>query len=428
MRENKKENRKSLKHFISKSSIEKEVNKWSFDECWNYFNKEKKRRVDEKVKIVLEKGKKLIDSSSFEKKEFKKYLFESKINTAYQGALETHLDKKLDGIVKKELKKLVEDRNLLSAKYLYVSGYKIKNFLGKGGSGDVWECESKDGSSKAVKVMIGKNDKVVAEELESAKRIKQILRKNKKAEKYLMKIKQKNNDILESEVAKEDLKKSIDKKKNKKKIGKTIDSILRKAKQAIKAVKFLHDAGYSHNDIKPENFLKVANNYSGAIQKAKSAEKKQHKNRIKLADFGSMTRFDDEEWGVGTQIYEPPERAATNLKSIDKSKRKEIVEKRDVFSLGVTFIELLKTSIDWIDKFPWKIREKVENTIEELSKSSEEFYDKYKEDLEGTFGGTSRKNMIKFLELIEKMTRLDYKKRISIDEALKEIRNLKGGK
>lgn len=53
--------------------------------------------------------------------------------------------------------------------------------------------------------------------------------------------------------------------------GKTADSVLRSAIQALKAVYTLHKAGYSHNDIKPQNFLKI-DKWDGKEDKIKLKE------------------------------------------------------------------------------------------------------------------------------------------------------------
>lgn len=81
-------------------------------------------------------------------------------------------------------------------------------------------------------------------------------------------------------------------KAEKKKSNKTINSLLRQGVQICKSLVMLHKLGFSHNDVKPQNFLKIDKSIIDAKKEnKKSKDGKLHKHRTQLADFGSMTRI-----------------------------------------------------------------------------------------------------------------------------------------
>lgn len=86
--------------------------------------------------------------------------------------------------------------------------------------------------------------------------------------------------------------------------------------EMLNGVKYIHDCGYIHLDIKPSNFLVSEDGC------------------IKLADFGLSKKMgsDDDDF-EGDTIYLAPE--------ILKSNSKEIGFKCDIFSLGLSIMEIL---------------------------------------------------------------------------------------
>ena len=99
------------------------------------------------------------------------------------------------------------------------------------------------------------------------KETKQKKKKPIDAKKYLAISESINNNsqdnkkhIFESELAQGDLSSQADKIRDKK----NIDTIIRIGKEVLKALKVIHDAGYSHNDVKPDNLLLITRNISQA--------------------------------------------------------------------------------------------------------------------------------------------------------------------
>ena len=76
-----------------------------------------------------------------------------------------------------------------------------------------------------------------------------------------------------------------------------------------KALKFVHDKGIVHHDIKPENILLDSNGI------------------VKLADFGVANK------AIFTKIYLPP--------TFDSLKDHALDKKLDIYALGITFIEMI---------------------------------------------------------------------------------------
>ena len=463
---------KSLKKFFKESLIKKEVSKWDINDCVAYLQKHEKKS-NKKIDITLDKKIRIVEThllnkfkewtfedfikyiSKFDDKDLNEYLVK-KTNHALKELVEKLKFEEVDEYLSSNnkikinsVKKMLSDRmeEYLEEKsknapkccldpagrtlgrrntgvYLNEKGYEVEGFLGAGSGGIVWKCKKK-GSNSSIAVKVPqqieayKEEKVALNKLE--KMIEKSLKNNsvKDVYKYFNKVGE-NNRVFESQLASGDLSSHLSRKYKKgvtRKKGKTIDSILRKARKAVKAVYILHKAGYSHNDIKPLNLFIVSN--ESKLNKAMAEEtknetkgKKRSKTRIQLGDFGSMTKINDRETNANVAgTYWPSE---SEWKNTDP----KIVAKRDVYALGLTFIMLL----GFIEMYP--------TTLSNLrQKDIEEFYDEpYRSKrnyFENNFSGTSRKNMIAFLQLIKDMTKPSYSQVISIEEVRNRIKQLK---
>ncbi len=259
--------------------------------------------------------------------------------------------------------------------------------------------------------------------------------------------------------------------------NKTIGTILKKAKQAAKVVKVLHDAGYSHNDIKPQNLLRIDkwNSNLGKItmqkellkdiknildnnttnekmtldtlrtielkakaggfkkildiiknkdtnieklNKIKEYANNKHisKYNVQLCDFGSITKLKSLKPGLGTQLY---------CCQGETYKSEKEFAKRDVFALGMTFIYLLFECTGITENSVTEIEE-IKNNLQKENYIGEFFKGGHSNILE-IYGGTSKENISNFLFLIKEMTK-PLNNRISLDEVLRKLNSIKSDK
>lgn len=292
--------------------------------------------------------------------------------------------------------------------YLWLKGYNVEKYLGRGTFGVVWKV-----GNKAVKVARSDSGKDWNDEVVSLKELDELFKNDEKAKKYLN-ISKTTSDlrVVEADLANEDIHDN-QRKKVALKSDKTIASALRKSKHALKAVKLLHDKGYAHNDLKPTNMLKISKN-SSEISKF---DNKIHKNRLQITDFGQMTKFNEEpkhgsngflasDWNK----YDDPNKECPEAKQ-------SISAKRDVYALGMTFLFFLFGRI-------YKFKEIIEISKKFKSTKTPEIYDEYVGNKK-IYNGTSKKNFVAYLNIIRMMLKDNHAQRISVDSALKLIENLK---
>ena len=97
----------------------------------------------------------------------------------------------------------------------------------------------------------------------------------------------------------------------------TLNKIIYIMQECCNALKIIHNYGYCHLDIKPENFLVF--NSNGKLQ-------------IKIIDFGFVTKIGTNRYGTGTPSYTAPELYCKNNMVSPSS---------DIFSLGCMFYQFL---------------------------------------------------------------------------------------
>lgn len=408
--------------------------------------------------------------------------------------------------------------------YLWVKGYEVDRLLGVGGFGAVWLATPPGKTKpKAIKVQITGNEVAETEEQISKDLRESIIRNNPDAKKYFNLFKKSSASsegvmVLQSKAGVGDLY-AVAKKKApiSRSAEKNITSLLRTSRQALKSVISLHKAGYLHNDIKPENFLKIDNwkskkaklqinaswgrfrkllakfdlkrqlgtikpenykelenfwNYINPSLKAEGgweskrikeiqklfddtnksqedkynnivyrlielSEKKVHKTRIQLADFGLATKLEDGVYGSGGTKGFIPEETYDWYRNNPPQKRKvekvekETLQKRDVYALGLTFLclifyrkernqnQIIRNYGHFLQQLPTAmILQPPEDKLSELVNllKSKDYYpgEKY-------YPG----RLLKYVWIIKCMIEKDVNKRCTEEEALKEIEELR---
>lgn len=448
---------KSLKYFVRESSIKKEVDQWDFEDCEFYIQKHKydtkqSKLLKKKIDIVKKRQSDLINKAGAA--ELARYFTTPKLDEnmkkiivgCLSGLCESFSsqDRKhlfsnwsdedvymfgprlapkecLDSSYK-NWKKMCEFKN--TGVYLWARGYNVTKPLGCGGFGAVWECDG-----KAVKI-IPKGGIGLQLEVMSAKAMEKLIRDDKsgKAKKYFNYLISTgdNSPILEGVLAKSDLygaakKRILSGKAESKKSTKTIQTLLRQLIQVCKSLILLHELGYSHNDVKPENFFKVDKAVIAASAEGKksSGDKKVHKTRTQLADFGGISKIPQNKQEEEYQKIHPSPVVHSKEYSPDNimiALDTEAIEKRDVFALGASGVVML------LSKIP---RANVQYGLPKqiIAKTNEEIYTMFK--LNEYYGGTSKENMFAFLDTMRKMMDQNYHSRPTLEESLQMLKSVK---
>ncbi len=395
---------KSLKTFARESAIKKEVATWTIKDCNDYLNKHKYDNVKpnslmaKKLNIVMK---------------HQKILEKIKLAEQMEGKQREELlkDVPFDLLIKNAPKEVrdPEDKKLRNYQkhtgvYLWSLGYDIDKFIGAGCSAVVWKCKDE----KAMRVAC--DNKLLgfikisnsASEIKDSNKIEAILQNNPKNSKYLFSTKhikdvgKSGKAVFETELAKHG---DLQKFQGDNSYKKNIERILQMASDALKGLKALHDSGYSHNDIKPDNILVGE----------KPKKDKTSRINLKIADFGAMTKIKNT-----YKIFTNRNFHAPDFYKISKG----AVEGRDIYSLGCIFIGLLIEDKNFSENY--------QNLAKQLTSiKSENFFNKYLKDIYQNIIEPEKDILIEFLDLISKMVQSSYSNRISIDNAIINIKKLK---
>ena len=316
--------------------------------------------------------------------------------------------------------------------YLWLKGYDPIKFLGAGCYGVAWLCE-KGGKQVVIKVTCDKKIgpiriNAIKAEIKIVEQLKQLIGSgDEKAKKYLLmytkcdKEDDKFKKSFESEFATHgDLTHYLKQKENSGSDKDNLDEIISMANQALKGLIILHNKGYSHNDIKPENLFIVereckkassvlgksdvaGSSHTDTLSESGESGKNGLKTAMKIGDFGTMTPIKNTKSIFINKHFCPPD--VYRLKS-------EAVEKRDIYSLGASLLYFLLggKNVSY---------HKVSKQL--VSMGTQKFYEVY--NLASKYKDKGK--TISLLETILEMVRASYKDRISLSEAQKEIKALK---
>lgn len=241
-----------------------------------------------------------------------------------------------------------------------------------------------------------------ASEIKDSNEIEEILKKDPQNSKYLFSTKhiqdvgKSDKAVFETELAKHG---DLQKFQGDTSYKKNIERILQMASDALKGLKVLHDAGYSHNDIKPDNILVgEKTNKHGETRVA-----------LKITDFGAMTKINNTYKIFTNKNFHAPDFYKLNKKA---------VAGRDIYSLGCIFIGLLIEDNNFSKNY--------QKLAKELTSiKSENFFNKYLKDIYQNIIESEKNTLIDFLDLISEMVQSNYSKRISVEKATENIKQLK---
>lgn len=317
--------------------------------------------------------------------------------------------------------------------YLWLKGYDPLRFLASGRHGVTWLCE-KDGKQVVIKVTCDKKIgpikiNAIKAEIKAVEQLKQLIDSgDEKAKKYLLmytECEKKDDEFkksFEAEFATHgDLTHYLKLKENSGSNNDNLDEIISMANQVLKGLIILHNKGYSHNDIKPNNLLivereckKAVSSLLGKSDTTSSVEtdtlaesgdsnNRTSKTAIKIGDFGAMTLIADTRNRFTNKHFCPPD--VYRLKP-------EAVRNRDIYSLGASLLYFL---LDGKNVSYHKVSKQL------VSIGAQKFYEVY--NLANKYKDKGK--TISLLETILEMVRASYKDRISLSEAQREIKALK---
>jgi len=180
---------------------------------------------------------------------------------------------------------------LLSKNCEPIPGYKLRDRIGAGGYGEVWDCEAPGGLTKAIKFVFGRlDDERAARELKSLNRVKSARHP------FLLSLERieviDGQLVIVSELAEQSLKERFEECKDGPSGGIPHEELLVYMRDTADALDYMSEKhSLQHLDVKPENLLLLG-------------------GRIKVADFGLVKELREVTaslMGGLTPLYAPPE-------------------------------------------------------------------------------------------------------------------------
>jgi len=197
-------------------------------------------------------------------------------------------------------------------------------------------------------------------------------------------------------------------------------------KKLLEFLSYLNSKSIMHCDIKPDNIL---------IDFHIDKEEKLVINSVKLIDFGSaIFQSNPESFNSNTPEYMSPEINELNEKGGNRAQITELLKNMncwciDIWSLGVMLLELVLSCPLWLSyKSKIKRNDKVIYTYGLFGvkgRSNNKIYQKQEEVSKNLASYmqdcliNEKKEKELFIDLLEKMTNINYKQRISPNDALK---------
>ncbi len=331
-----------------------------------------------------------------------------------------------DENIPEKIRKKLKSHQKNTGIYLWVHGYEPLRCVGVGSNGVVWICKNSANGEFVVKVtcdskMFGLIKVAASEdEISNCERLEEIINKDEnKASKYLIVAKHdlrlgentsKKRAVFISDLAD---KGDLEHYESKKEYYDRFIEILETGINVLKGLKILHDEGYSHNDVKPDNLLAITEKSDMAVSQANKSED-QERVVVKVADFGCITKIDSK---LNQKLFANRYFCPPDMQNI----REDAVAKRDVYSLGVVLLYLLigcskSKAKDWAKKLE-KSRELYDFCNEVAGKNLLVRYGAFAEPKKA-------EKFIEFLKVIQQMVASSYSKRLSVDDSFRYMRNV----
>jgi serine/threonine protein kinase len=215
-----------------------------------------------------------------------------------------------------------------------ISGYLITKYINSGSFGSVWEATDKKGNKVALKIPINTKEKNGQRWIIEEARVYKVLNKNSREGITNMKVLKYTPDKSNSQVnvIVMDL------------LGDSLETVLKKsgkfrlktvillAIQMLNVIKYIHECGYIHRDIKPDNFVMGVEDKKDVLYCIDFGLAKKYKDK-----HDNIIPFKDNLKFCGTARYS----------SIASHIGHEQSRKDDLEAIGYNLVYLFKNNLPW---------------------------------------------------------------------------------